>query len=126
MLATCFHANPMAAMTRDGRGMTPLDYMWEYGNVEGIVDIVQSLTLQRQQQMQFETDANYGRRNTRRTSQNATSKTWIVLSVKALLKIVLISIVLLLVAGKLTIIPHYMQSVTMTLTTSTLVQSFWN
>eukprot|EP00554_Chaetoceros_debilis_P008100 CAMPEP_0194079712 /NCGR_PEP_ID=MMETSP0149-20130528/5861_1 /TAXON_ID=122233 /ORGANISM="Chaetoceros debilis, Strain MM31A-1" /LENGTH=588 /DNA_ID=CAMNT_0038761267 /DNA_START=176 /DNA_END=1939 /DNA_ORIENTATION=+ len=76
MLATCFHANPMAAMTRDGRGMTPLDYMWEYGNVEGIVDIVQSLTLQRQQQMQFETDANYGRRNTRRTSQNATSKTW--------------------------------------------------
>jgi hypothetical protein len=135
MLATCFHANPMAAMTRDGRGMTPLDYLWEYSNVEGIVDIVQSLTLQRQQQMQFATDVNYGdgkknhtnsrRYRKRSTSQNDTSKTWIVLSAKAFWQIVLISLVLLLVAGKFIIIPHSMQSVT-ALTTTTLVRSFWN
>eukprot|EP01083_Nonionella_stella_P309390 1095589_1 len=113
----------MAAMTRDGRGMTPLDYLWEYSNVEGIVDIIQSLTLQRQQQMQFETDNNdtTSRRNRRYTSENDTSKTWIVSSVKSLSwQMVLIAIVSLLLAGNFTIIPHSMQSVTTTLTTTTL------
>ncbi len=48
MIQACYAANPSAAIMRDGRGMTPIDYMWEYDNVEGIISIVHSLCTDRE------------------------------------------------------------------------------
>ncbi len=49
MMEMCFQADPMALITQDDRGKNPVDYLWRYSNVEGLVCLVQALSIYRQQ-----------------------------------------------------------------------------
>mmetsp|Transcript_6782 Transcript_6782/g.7800 ORF Transcript_6782/g.7800 Transcript_6782/m.7800 type:complete len:561 (+) Transcript_6782:91-1773(+) len=47
-ILTCFHLNMSAAFERDDRGLSPLDYLWKYDNLDCLVLMIQGLCLNRE------------------------------------------------------------------------------
>ncbi len=47
-IMACYDTNPSATICHDDRSLTPIDYLWEYDNLEGITSIIQALCLQRE------------------------------------------------------------------------------
>jgi len=45
-IVACFSANQDFLCAKDGKGLTPLDYLWKGSNVEGIVALIQILCIE--------------------------------------------------------------------------------
>ncbi len=47
-IMACYDTNPSATIYPDNRSLTPIDYLWEFDNLEGIISIVQALCMHRE------------------------------------------------------------------------------